>query len=132
MSQQQALAALREMVGKEIHESPGIEVTPGGVQAFAHATGDHQWIHTDHERTTREAPYGSPIAHSYLILSLYPMLRGLVAEIKEGCSSARTARWRSGTRPSRRVWPSSSRVCIPELPGRALHPAARPVRRAGL
>jgi len=80
MSQEQALTALKEMVGQQIHQSHWIEVTPERVQAFAHATGDHQWIHTDHERATRESPYGGPIAHGYLTLSLYPMLRGLVEE----------------------------------------------------
>lgn len=80
MSREQALATLKEKIGQEIHESPWIEVTPERVQAFAHATGDHQWIHTDYERATRESPYGGPIAHGYLTLSLYPMLRGLVEE----------------------------------------------------
>lgn len=82
MSQQQALAVLREKIGEEVHESQWIDVTPERVQAFAEATGDHQWIHTDHKRATRESPYGGPIAHGYLTLSLYPMLRGLVEEAK--------------------------------------------------
>jgi acyl dehydratase len=38
--------------------------------AFADATGDHQWIHVDRERIAKESPYGAPIAHGYLTLSL--------------------------------------------------------------
>ena len=55
-------------------------MTQQRIDAFAEATGDHQWIHTDPERAVRESPYGAPIAHGYLTLSLYPMLRGLVAD----------------------------------------------------
>ena len=80
MSREQALAALRSSIGKEIHASDWIDVTPERVQAFAEATGDHQWIHVDHDRAVKESPYGGPIAHGYLTLSLYPMLRGLVEE----------------------------------------------------
>ena len=42
------------------------------------ATGDHQWIHVDPERAARESPWQATIAHGYLTLSLYPLLRGLV------------------------------------------------------
>jgi len=40
------------------------------IQAFADATDDHQWIHVDRERIARESPFGAPIAHGYLTLSL--------------------------------------------------------------
>lgn len=40
------------------------------IQAFADATGDHQWIHVDRERIAKESPFGAPIAHGYLTLSL--------------------------------------------------------------
>ena len=50
----------------------------GSALAFAQATGDFQWIHLDVERAKRESPYGGTIAHGYLTLSLYPLLRGLV------------------------------------------------------
>ena len=42
---------------------------------FADATGDHQWIHVDPERAAKESPFGGPIAHGYLTLSLLPMLQ---------------------------------------------------------
>ena len=40
------------------------------IQAFADATGDHQWIHVDKARIASESPFGAPIAHGYLTLSL--------------------------------------------------------------
>jgi acyl dehydratase len=79
MSQQDVLDDLRSRVGAEIHLSDWFEVTQQRINAFADATGDHQWIHVDIERARRESPWGGTIAHGYLTLSLYPMLRGLVA-----------------------------------------------------
>lgn len=78
MSQQQALDYLQARVGEEIHVSDWLQITQDRINAFAAATGDHQWIHTDVERAARESPWKSTIAHGYLTLSLYPMLRGLV------------------------------------------------------
>jgi len=78
MSQQQVQERLQAQVGQEIHCSDWLEITQQRIDAFAAATGDHQWIHTDPERAARESPYQAPIAHGYLTLSLYPMLRGLV------------------------------------------------------
>ena len=80
MSLEQALATLRGQVGTEIHVSPWLEVTQDRVLAFADATDDHQWIHVDAARAGTESAYGGTIAHGYLTLSLYPMLRGLVEE----------------------------------------------------
>ena len=50
-----------------------MEITQERVNAFADATGDHQWIHVDVERA-KQGPFGGPIAHGYLTLSLGPML----------------------------------------------------------
>jgi acyl dehydratase len=80
MSLEQALATLRGQVGTEIHVSPWLEVTQDRVLAFADATDDHQWIHVDAARAGTESAYGGTIAHGYLTLALYPMLRGLVEE----------------------------------------------------
>ena len=79
MSQDQVLERLQAQVGQEIHRSDWYEVTQARVNAFADATGDHQWIHVDAARAARESPWKSTIAHGFLTLSLYPMLRGLVA-----------------------------------------------------
>lgn len=78
MSQAQVLQHLQAQIGQEIHCSDWLEVTQARVNAFADATGDHQWIHVDRERAVRESPWQATIAHGYLTLSLYPMLRGLV------------------------------------------------------
>lgn len=82
MSLQQALAVLEPSVGQEIHVSDWLLVTQDRVQAFADATDDHQWIHVDPERAAKESPWRTPIAHGYLTLSLYPMLRGIVDQGK--------------------------------------------------
>jgi acyl dehydratase len=78
MSSATALALLQSQVGKEVHVSDWLTITQQRVNEFAQATGDHQWIHLDAERAKRESPYGGTIAHGYLTLSLYPLLRGLV------------------------------------------------------
>lgn len=77
-----ALKELQARTGQEIHLSDWLEVTQDLVNRFADATGDHQWIHVDVERAKAESPYGGTIAHGYLTLSLYPMLRGLVESDK--------------------------------------------------
>jgi acyl dehydratase len=51
------------------------------VNQFAEATGDHQWIHVDPERAKKESPFGGPIAHGYLTLSLIPSLMPQIVEI---------------------------------------------------
>jgi acyl dehydratase len=72
MSTTTALAELPTLVGTELGTSEWVEVTQDAVDLFADATGDHQWIHVDVERATREI--GGPIAHGYLTLSLIPFL----------------------------------------------------------
>ena len=60
------------LVGEETGISDWLEITQERVNQFAEATGDHQWIHVDVDRATREM--GGPIAHGYLTLSLIPFL----------------------------------------------------------
>jgi len=57
MSQQQVLESLQAQVGKEVQCSDWLEITQQRVNAFAEATGDHQWIHVDPERAARESPW---------------------------------------------------------------------------
>ena len=61
-----------KLVGQEVGVSDWLQITQERVNQFADATGDHQWIHVDVERATREI--GGPIAHGYLTLSLIPFL----------------------------------------------------------
>jgi acyl dehydratase len=69
-----SLAELKTLVGQEVAVSDWVEITQERVNQFAEATGDHQWIHLDVERCKRESPFGGPIAHGFLTLSLLPML----------------------------------------------------------
>jgi acyl dehydratase len=64
------LAELPSLTGQELGTSEWIEVTQDRVNLFADATDDHQWIHVDVERATAESPFGGPIGHGYLTLSL--------------------------------------------------------------
>ena len=58
-------------IGQEIATSDWITVTQERIDAFAHATGDHQWIHVDPVRAAA-GPFGTTIAHGFLTLSLLP------------------------------------------------------------
>ena len=69
------------LVGQHLGHSDWLEITQERVNQFADATGDHQWIHVDPERAATESPYGGPIAHGYLTLSLLPMLVPQIVEI---------------------------------------------------
>lgn len=64
----------KSLAGAELGPSDWLEITQDMVDAFAAASGDHQWIHVDVERAARESPFGGPIAHGYLTLSLVPRL----------------------------------------------------------
>ncbi|GBH25939.1 MaoC family dehydratase [Burkholderia vietnamiensis] len=66
--------ALRALVGAGPFASGWVEIDQRRVDGFADATGDHQWIHVDPERARRESPFGGPIAHGFLTLSLIPAL----------------------------------------------------------
>ena len=64
---------LRARVGQHLGYSDWLEITQDRVNQFADATGDHQWIHVDVERA-KQGPFGGPIAHGFLTLSLAPGL----------------------------------------------------------
>lgn len=60
---------LPSLAGRELGHSGWHEITQGQVNMFADATGDQQWIHVDPERATA-GPFGAPVAHGYLTLSM--------------------------------------------------------------
>lgn len=66
-----SLEELRGLLGEELGVSAWVQVTQEQVDAFADATGDHQWIHVDPERAAA-SPFGGTIAHGFLTLSLIP------------------------------------------------------------
>ncbi len=80
MSSATVTAELQASLGKEVHCSEWHTVTQQDIDAFASATKDFQWIHTDPARCAREAPLKATIAHGFLVLALYPALRGAVDE----------------------------------------------------
>src|SRR3954471_500623 len=69
----EGIEGLKGKVGEHLGYSDYREITQERVNDFADATGDHQWIHIDPERA-KAGPFGGPIAHGYLTLSLAPLL----------------------------------------------------------
>ncbi|MFF1564186.1 MaoC family dehydratase [Streptomyces sp. NPDC058293] len=89
------LAELKKLAGSDLGTSEWIDVTQERIGTFADATGDHQWIHTDPERA-KEGPFGVPIAHGYLTLSLFiPMftelldVEGVTTKVNYGLNKVR-------------------------------------------
>jgi acyl dehydratase len=80
------IAGLEPLVGQHLGWSEELEITQERVNTFADATGDHQWIHVDPERA-KDGPFGGPIAHGYLTLSLGPALLPTIVRV-EGVSLA--------------------------------------------
>jgi len=88
-------AGLQELIGQHLGYSDYMTVTQEQVNTFADATGDHQWIHIDVARATA-GPFGGPIAHGYLTLSLGPvflpqifMVSGFSMGVNYGCNKVR-------------------------------------------
>lgn len=77
----QGLDELERLAGLEVGASAWLMVTQELVDRFADATFDHQWIHCDVERARRESPYGAPVAHGFLTLSLIPGFRSQILSI---------------------------------------------------
>lgn len=65
---------MRALVGQEVALTGWVEVTQERVNLFADATDDHQWIHVDLARCKSESPFGGPIAHGFLTLSMLSSL----------------------------------------------------------
>ena len=89
------VGGLKALVGEHIGYSDWHEVTQEQVNLFADATGDHQWIHVDPERA-KAGPFGGPIAHGYLTLSLGPYflpkmwrVDGFAMGVNYGCEKVR-------------------------------------------
>ncbi|MFI6560532.1 MaoC family dehydratase [Streptomyces sp. NPDC050534] len=86
---------LKKLAGSDLGTSEWIEVTQRRIDTFADATGDHQWIHVDPERA-KEGPFGAPIAHGYLTLSLFIPLftelldvQGVTTKVNYGLNKVR-------------------------------------------
>ncbi|WP_461450276.1 MaoC family dehydratase [Mucilaginibacter sp.] len=75
-------AEFEAFLGKELGTSGWHTITQEQINEFAHATIDHQWIHTDPERAKSEGPFGGPIAHGYLTVSLLPYFWHQIADVQ--------------------------------------------------
>ena len=107
------IEGVQGLVGQHLGLQRLGEITQEQVNQFADATGDHQWIHVDPERATKESPFGGPIAHGYLTLSLLPdagaadrrdhrLPDGRQLRHREGALPRRRCRWAAGCGPARR------------------------------
>ena len=77
----ESIEALKGLIGEHLGYSEYMTISQERVNQFAEATGDHQWIHVDVEKA-KAGPFGGPIAHGYLTLSLGPMLYPTVVRIE--------------------------------------------------
>lgn len=77
----ESLSELPALVGHEVAVSDWLTITQEQVNLFAQATGDHQWIHVDVDRA-KAGPFGAPIAHGFLTLSLLPKFYETAFEIR--------------------------------------------------
>jgi acyl dehydratase len=73
---------LQALIGHEVAVGDWFTVDQSRIDAFADATGDHQWIHQDVERARTESPFGCTIAHGFLTLSLLSCLSHECFEIR--------------------------------------------------
>ncbi len=107
-----SLANLATFVGKELGVSDWLTIDQRRIDGFAENTGDRQWIHVDAERARRESPYGTTVAHGYLLLSLlaptaldvYVKPAGITAALNYGIDRVRfLAPVRAGSRVRNRI-----------------------------
>jgi acyl dehydratase len=111
---------LRARTGQHLGYSDWLEVTQDRIDMFADATSDHQWIHVDVERA-KSGPFGGPIAHGYLTLSLVIPLwtemievRGITMGVNYGLNRVR---FPATPEPNRSTSPRSSTATTHNLPG---------------
>ncbi len=117
----ESLDELRGAAGEHLGESEWLTVDQARVDAFADATGDHQWIHVDVSRAQRESPYGGTIAHGYLTLSLIAAVIDQVVSVR-GCSYAvnygcNRVRFPAPVAVGSRVQASASLASVDDVPG---------------
>jgi acyl dehydratase len=75
------LDQLRSLVGREAGTSDWLTIDQRVIDAFAHVSGDHQWIHTEPQRAKTESRFGRTIAHGFLTLSLLSRLSHETIEV---------------------------------------------------
>jgi acyl dehydratase len=78
----QTLSELAACVGQDVAVSDWLTITQEQINQFAEATGDRQWIHIDPERA-KAGPFGAPIAHGFLTLSLLPQFFSTALHVEQ-------------------------------------------------
>ena len=81
MREFETLSDLEAVIGEHIGTSEWVQITQDMINDFANVTGDHQWIHTDPERTKKELDM-TTIAHGYLTLSMVPRFMDEIFTLK--------------------------------------------------
>lgn len=114
------LDELKKLAGGGLGTSEWIEVTQERIDTFADATGDHQWIHVDPERA-KDGPFGAPIAHGYLTLSLFIPLftelldvQGVTTKVNYGLNKVR---FPSPVKVGSRIRLTAKLAEVEEVPG---------------
>ncbi|GAB2610401.1 MaoC family dehydratase [Kocuria himachalensis] len=119
-----AFDEVKNLVGKNLGHSAWREITQDQVNTFAEATDDHQWIHVDPERA-KEGPFGAPIAHGFLTLSLLiPMwselfdVTGVRTKVNYGLDKVR---FTSPVKVGSRIRMTVTITDVQEVKGNGLH-----------
>ncbi|KAB8172363.1 MaoC family dehydratase [Microbispora catharanthi] len=114
------LDEIRALAGKDLGHSGWLEITQDRVNTFADATDDHQWIHVDPVRAA-DGPFGGPIAHGYLTLSLViPLfnelldIQGVKMSINYGLEKVR---FPSPVKVGSRIRLAAAVVSVEDVPG---------------
>ena len=122
-----AFDEVKNLVGKSLGHSAWREITQEQVNTFADATDDHQWIHVDPERAA-EGPFGAPIAHGFLTLSLLiPMwselfdVTGVRTKVNYGLDKVR---FTSPVKVGSRIRMTVTITDVQEVKGNGLHVVA--------
>ncbi|MFF0988801.1 MaoC family dehydratase [Kocuria nitroreducens] len=119
-----AFDEVKNLVGTDLGHSAWREITQDQVNTFADATDDHQWIHVDPERA-KEGPFGAPIAHGFLTLSLLiPMWSELfdVTDVKTKVNyGLDKVRFTSPVKVGSRVRMTVTITDVQEVKGNGLH-----------
>ena len=129
------MSELRDLIGKELEPSDWLEVTQERIDAFADATGDHQWIHVDPVRAA-DGPFGTTIAHGFLTLSLCaPLLAQALAGVTASGMSvnygSNKVRFPAPVPVGSRIRARVTIASVDEVPGGEQMVAVTTVERAG-
>jgi acyl dehydratase len=114
------LDELKKLAGSDLGTSGWTEITQERVNTFAHATDDHQWIHVDPDKA-KDGPFGAPIAHGYLTLSLFIPLftelldvEGVTTKVNYGLNKVR---FPAPVRVGSRIRLAARLAAVDDVPG---------------